>query len=382
MTIIVSNLKKDIRGEEVLLTADVSVEGRKEICVMTQFGTLPSLIDGEARFDAFALMLLAPAMRMQLPLVIEGEVDDLLLFNLQGTVQDLIRITLPETKPISISAVPRLPQKQKSLRVTATAFSGGIDSSYVLLKCRSQSGVPSNLHTDLLLHHDIGAFSERSHYEDSLKHVLTEADRHGLPLAGVRCDMPKWNAPWPFARVHSLCNVAAALSLGNHFTDFVYASGHSISETLRSRPFKKVDVMYHLLFPSLETHEHSFRVFGSCKTRTQKMVELLEDGSLTHSLSVCSRMRRRNPEFLNCGTCGKCLRLIMLAEALGKKEQLRHGFDLDAFERDRSRCELKFLKGATMSSMAESDRQLASHLSQHGYRFPWPIKLWLGRLAA
>jgi hypothetical protein len=382
MTIIVSNLKKDIRGEEVLLTADVSVEGRKEICVMTQFGTLPSLIDGEARFDAFALMLLAPAMRMRLPLVIEGEVDELLLFNLQGTVQELIRLSLQETRTIYVSAAPRLPQKQKTLGITATAFSGGIDSSYVLLKCRSPQGVPSDFRTGLLMHHDVGAFSERSHYEDSLKHVLVEAERYGLPLAGVRCDMPKWNSPWPFIRVHSLCNVAAALSLGDHFTNFLYASGHSISEALQSKSFKKIDVLNHLLFPALETHEHSFRVFGSSKTRTQKMVELLEDGSMTHSLSVCSRMRRRNPEFLNCGTCGKCLRLIMLAEVVGKKEQLREGFDLAAFERERSRCELKLVKGATLSSNAESDRQLTGYLSAHGYHFPWPVKLWLDRLAA
>lgn len=382
MAIIVSNLKKDIRGEKVLLTADINVAGRKETCVMTHFGTLPSLSDGEPRFDAFALMLLAPAMRMGLPLVIEGEVDDLLLFSLQGTVQELIRLTLPETRPISITAVPRLPQQRKALKVTATAFSGGIDSSYVLLKCRSTQGVPSSFRTNLLLHHDVGAFSEKSHYEDSLKHVLTEADRQGLPLAGVNCDMTKWNSPWPFIRVHSLCNVAAALSLGEHFTDFFYASGHSIRETLRSKSFKKIDLLTNLLFPALETNEHTFRVFGSAKTRTQKTIELLEDGSMIHSLSVCSRMRRRNREFLNCGTCGKCLRLIMLAEVVAKKEQLREGFDVDAFDRERLRCEWKLVKGATLSSMAESDRQLARYLSARGYRFSLPVMVWLNRLAA
>ncbi len=321
-------------------------------------------------------------MRMRLPLVIEGEVDELLLFNLQGTVQELIRLSLPETRPISVSAAPRLPQKQKIFGVTATAFSGGIDSSYVLLKCHSPQGVPSGFRTGLLMHHDVGAFSERSHYEDSLKHILGEAERFGLPLAGVRCDMPKWNSPWPFISVHSLCNIAAALSLGNHFTDFIYASGHSIREALRSKSFKKIDVLDHLLLPALGTHEHTFRVFGSSKTRTQKMVELLRDGSMNHSLSVCRRMCRRNPRFLNCGTCGKCLRLIMLAEVLGKKDELRQCFDIDAFERERSRSELKLLRDATRSSTTESDRQLANFLSANGYRFPWAMKLWLNRLAA
>jgi hypothetical protein len=390
MAVVISNLRQDLVDGNFDLVADITFAGRKETAVFSRFGNAPQLLSARPTLDPFAIMMLVPSMLAGERLVIEGEIDAHLLFQMNGIVQDILKAVIPRMSKVSIDAAPHQDiaitrganvagatmdgvAGSTNELPTATGFSGGIDSSYVMSRCFFKRDVPTSMQVGLLMHHNVGAFTSEQHYERSLKQVSHWADKHGLPLVGARCDMSPWFQGTSFLQTHTLRNVAAALSLGHLFSGFLYASGYGIESVLKENR-KDIDSLNTVLLPLLQVRHNYFRLFGSECMRTEKTVRVLSDDLINGSLNVCCRLRRDDCQFLNCGTCIKCSRVIMVAEAMGKTERLEESFDMKAFHGQRNRCMFNFLYSTFRPGGNQSNRVLVRYLLENGFRFPSAIR--------
>jgi hypothetical protein len=391
MAVVISNLRQELVNGNFDLAADITVNGDRKTAVISRFGNAKNLYEAKPLFEPFAVMMLAPAMLAGQPLVIEGEIDEVLLFNLRGIVQEVMGAVVPKATRVPVESDvranapsagrgengPEAPDQAGGSGQTlpvATAFSGGVDSSHVISRCFLKRDVPARMTIGMLMHHHVGAFSNQSHYQQSLNHVQRWADDHGLPLVGARCDMTHWYRGMTFIQTHPMRNVAAAMSLGHLFSEFLYAAAISMRNMLRSKTFSGMDSLCRILFPVLQSRHNSFRLFGDEYDRTEKSMYVLADDAINDSLNVCCRAQKANDHFLNCGTCIKCCRLIMLAEVMGKVERLEKTFDVEAFRKQRGRCTANVLYRTFGPKGAASNRRLVRHLVDNEYPFPAALR--------
>lgn len=393
MAVVISNLRQDSVDGNFDLLADITFNGKKKTAVFTRFGNAPRLFDAQPTLEPFAVMMLAPSMLAGEPLVIEGEIDSHLLFQLNGIIQDILKAVVPKMSKVSVDATAHRVQEMtlgaNATRTTidaavgpknelpaATGFSGGIDSSYVLSRCFFKRDVPKSMHIGLLMHHNVGAFTSQQHYQQSLRQISHWADKHSLPLVGARCDMSPWYQGMTFLQTHTMRNVAAALSLGHLFSGFLYASGYGIKSIL-SQKLKGIDSLSTSLLPLLQVRHNYFRLFGSEYTRSEKSIRVISDDLINGSLNVCCRLSPNDHRFLNCGTCIKCSSVIMIAEVLGKSSRLEKNFNLKAFDDDRNRCLLNLIYSTFRPGGNALNRVLIRYLLHNGYPFPAGIRLML-----
>ena len=371
MTIVVSNVRQEDDGEYFDLVADVEFESRRRPLRMRRFGNHPDLRKGAPHLDPFAVMLLMPAMIRGEDLVLEGSVDENLLYNLSGLVQNVFRIRWPQWSKIQVSADPRVSEVGPSTsRGVAAGFSGGVDSMQLFQHCYLDSQVPDNMRLNLLLHHHVGAHCDSDTlFRESLAHVQNWADRHGLPLVGTICDMDPYYHGMEFLDSSIPRNVAAALSLSHLYHTFLYAGAVRLEGDRRGQLPKATDYLTTMLLPLFGTRHHSMRQIGGEYSRLEKTLQVLRDDRLTDDLHVCARPAAKRTGFLNCGTCGKCVKLLVVAEQIGRLDRLEKLYDLDSFHRRRTRCLTNlFYTGLTRRSV--SSTELVRWLKREHYPFP------------
>lgn len=371
MTIVVSNVRQEDDGRYFDLVADIDFESRRHQLRMRRFGNHPDLRKGAANLDPFAVMLLMPAMIRGEDLVLEGSVDQNLLYNLSGLVQNVFRIRWPQWSKIKVSGEPRVSEVGPPVtRGVAAGFSGGVDSMQLFQHCYLDSEVPDNMRLNLLLHHHVGAHCDSdSLFRESLAHVQDWADRHGLPLVGTICDMDRYYHGTKFADSSIPRNVAAALSLSHLYHTFLYAAAVRLEGDRRGQLPKATDCLTTMLLPLYGSRQHSMRQIGGEYSRMDKTLQVLKDERLTDDLHVCARPAAKRTKFLNCGTCEKCFKLLVVAEQIGRLDRLKKLYDLDSFRRRRTRCLINlFYRGLTRRSV--SSTETLSWLKREDYPFP------------
>lgn len=371
MAIIVRNVRQEDDGEFFDLVADVEFDSRCRPLKMRRFGNHPDLRKAAPSLDPFAVMLLMPAMVRGEELVLEGSVDENLLYSLAGLVQNAFRVKRPRWKKVKVSAEPRVATENPvANRGAAAGFSGGVDSMQLFRHCYLNAEVPGNMRLELLLHHHVGAHADSDLlFRDSLAHVRAWADRHGLPLVGTICDMEPFYKGIKFLHSAIPRNVAAALALNHLFQTFLYASSVRLEGDRKGRLPRVVDNFCSTFLPLFGSRYHYFRSVGAEYTRVEKTLLVLNDDRLIDNLHVCARPASRRNQFLNCGTCEKCVKLLVVAEHIHRIDRLGKLYDLASFRRRRMRCLSNLLyTGVTRRSEASTDT--LRWLKSEGYAFP------------
>lgn len=345
---------------------------------MSRYGNHPGLRERKDNFDPFLVALLVPAMMRGEPLVIEGPVDELLLYNLRGLVQDTVRLMFPEwcRIPVEAEATPSsgLP---KADRGTATGLSGGIDSMHLVHHHLFGRDIPEPLRLRLLMHHHVGAHDDDDDlFEERHGHVQKLADRFGLPLVGVRCSMNGFYQGRRFHENHVLRSVAAAISLDHLFDRFFFASSEEIGREAKVTRFSGISTLEPQLMPLFNTDRVAWTAFGGGNTRLSKIQQVLADDRLRDGLQVCVRGFLKTRKALNCGRCHKCARLLMQAEAVGMLDAVAPTFDMDAYRAGRNYSISRTLRLALKWHPAPNDVQLLRFLAAQNFHFPpWAIPL-------
>lgn len=372
MAIVVRHLESGTDGGEFICTAAVTLDGRERPLTFRRYGNHPDLARRDDTFDAHAVALLVPAMIRGEPLVIEGDIDEMLLVALRGLVQETLRLMAPRWRHVSIDAAPRpAPLITDWSKGAATALSGGIDSMHLIRHRLLDPAVPEPLRVKMFVHHHVGAHDDDDGlFAERYGHARRIADRFGLPLVGTRCELGEAYRGMKY--IHSVTprSVAASLALDHLFTAFHYASTEPIGERPVMGPTDGVSSLDAPLLPLFNTTRVSWFPFGGDTTRLRKTAEVIADDRLCGDLNVCVRGDRRKRAALNCGRCYKCARVLLQAEADGRFNAVAGTFDLDGFRRGRSHSLGRLLRVSLKPSFNPNDVELLQYLADRGYPFP------------
>jgi hypothetical protein len=223
VAVVVRHLESGTDGADVVCKASVTLDGRERPLTFHRYGNHPDLARRTDTFDAHAVALLVPAMIRGEPLVIEGDVDEMLLVALRGLVQATLRLMAPGWRHVPIEATARPAALVTDWsKGAATALSGGIDSMHLIRHRLLDSAVPEPLRVKLFVHHHVGAHDEDDGlFAERYGHARRTADRLGLPLVGVRCALGEAYRGMKFIHSVLVRNVAATLALDHLFTAFL-----------------------------------------------------------------------------------------------------------------------------------------------------------------
>lgn len=283
------------------IAAEIEAEGRiYDVFFRSTYGPL------SANGDPFLVVALLPAMRLGAPIVVEAPILPLLLEHV-STFQDIFSRWFPDFVKSSITvASASLPAASAGEGVGAF-FTGGIDSSYTVLKQRPHL-------THLLFVHGfdlpLGARKMRRLVGDKLAAAAGEL---GVPLVEIETNLRHLldrYADWDW-HSHGTGLGAVALALAPQFRRVHIAA---------SEPYDNLQpYASHALTDPLWGTEHMRVVHdGAERTRWEKAEQVLTQSLVQRHLRVCWHYQDGK---YNCGRCVKCLRVMALVRAMGMVKQ-------------------------------------------------------------
>ncbi|MDC0295655.1 hypothetical protein OAL35_02255, partial [bacterium] len=318
MAIRIENLRQETGNRYSDLIADVTYSGGVRTVAFRRYGAISELNQAEPFGEPFLVMLLMHAMKSGDDLILDGEIDPLLLYELQVTIQSVLCLQFSELKKVSIRAErrPNHPGRKEGAHV-ATGFSGGIDSMQLLDCALFKDELPEELRVSMLMHHNVGSVARNSQFDVNRSHAERCADELGLSFAGASCDVSPFYEGFTFLESHTMRTVAASMSLSPICKRYVYASGTELQVGLPNMCTRVIDAANPVLLPLLSTAQQSFKQFGAECTRLDKILQVMENETLVSKINVCARVSHDNSSLLNCGRCFKCFPVLLVAEALG-----------------------------------------------------------------
>lgn len=251
--------------------------------------------------DAFLPALLLPAMLAGEDLRIEAPVSGQLLSSIVR-IQDILRLWMPGARRIRVEAPAGEAAGGENAAREATFFSGGVDSFHTLLTNRERI-------THLLLVHgfDIPLESEAlfAQARAGVERVGRHFGKTPIPVAtNLRLLFPRID--WEM--YHGSAMAAVGLALGRGFGTVRIPSSFPYGrlQPWGSSPF---------LDPLWSTESTRFLHDGANVGRTAKVLSTVSRCDLAlETLRVCWENRGGR---LNCGTCEKCVRTMLMLHAAG-----------------------------------------------------------------
>lgn len=372
MAIVVRSLESRQADGFFDCTARVTLDGRERPLTFRRYGDHPDLARRTDTLDPFAVALLVPAMLRGEPLVIEGDIDEILLGALRGLVQHTLRVMAPAWRrvPVEAGARPSAPATDWT-KGAAASMSGGIDSMHLVRHRLLDPTVPEPLRIRLLVHHHVGAHGEDDAvFAEQYAHARRVADRLGLPLVGARCPLGEAYRGMRYVHCVTPRNVAASLAIDHLFTAFHYASTEPVGQPPRMSRMCGISMLDAVLLPMFNTTRTVWLPFGGDATRLRKTTEVLDDARLRGDLLVCMRGFRRDRANLNCGRCYKCARVLLQAEADGRLDAVAATFDMDGFRRGKTHSLLRLLRWSLGPRRNVNEIDLLRYLHERRYPFP------------
>lgn len=306
---VVSPPRREHVDGQTRVTVDVSDRAPLWFSVPDQFADL--LGD---RADHALIALLMPAMKVGRDLHIGGTVTDSLLHQANNDLQRLLQMEHHDLLPIRVTAdAASVPAAHAS--GVATASSGGVDSSAVLIEYFHSDDVPESLRVTHLLNNNVGAHGPDG---DELWRVRCEPLRrlaadYGLPFVTVDSNLDAHYPLIGFLESVSMRNAAVAhllsagighLHVGSEIS-YVFARVDDSGEIARLDP---------MLLPLVSTTAVSVSSTSSGLTRVQRTIALIGRPEARY-LDVCTDDDATRVG--NCSKCAKCVRAMLTLEIAG-----------------------------------------------------------------
>jgi hypothetical protein len=361
-----------------LLATIRSSDGEDQI-VFHRHSSVDGLDAFPPRPDAFVVLLLMHAMKTRQDIWVDSPMDPNLLFHLRREIQVVLKLCFPELELVKIEAPTRtLSDAVVPKEYVATGFSGGVDSMQLIHRKLHDESLPSDYVVNMLMHHNVGSVAKPEQYLVNYRHTAQFAADFDLAIAGASYEAGRFFDGYSFLETHTLRTVAATLSLSPIYKRYLFASGTDLKVGLRIFPTRVIDAGNPFLLPLLETLECQFLQFGAECTRLEKMLEILGNQKLLPHVNLCARVSHDNSIFLNCARCFKCFPFLLIAEAVGRLEDLGVNFDLSSFYQHKSRCFTNFFIDALGPKKQQTNRQVAWFLRNHSPALhPWGIRALL-----
>jgi len=274
--------------------------------------------------DAYLIVSLCAAMRLGVKLVVRGYVSERLLSNVRK-IQEIYHCWDRELSIVDVEVDgvrpwnPLSPPRNAGL--TGSAFTGGVDSFYMVLKRLEEISALVYVHgLDLRM----GDHSLRKRVSQSLKQAATRLGKEFWEVETNLRDYSDNYMKWFIACGGALASVGVFLS--GRLSKFTIASGQSYTRLIS-------DGAHPVLFPLFSTDLIDFEVDGCEATRVEKVEAISQNTVVMDTLRVC--WENRDGDY-NCCRCEKCLRTMASLKIVGALEQcktFKHPFDYECIAR-------------------------------------------------
>ena len=284
------------------------------------------------QLDAALVALIVPAMAKGQNVHLAGPISPLLLHNMRMDLMALLQSVIPELKAVQITAdFISEPSTQGALPAVLTGFSGGVDSLTVVAEYLDNPDTFEALRPTHFLFNDVGNHGRRqqdltSDVDHALLRIKASTAHFGLPTICVRSNLDGF-FDTPFEQTHTLRNTSVALLLQGRVRHFLYAS---------TVPFQKIsgaahtDIAYAdpITLPLLSTPAIQCHAAGTAHSRIEKAAIIANRSWAHNALHVCVMQSDKN-----CSQCYKCMKILLVLEALGRIDDFATAFDIGKFQR-------------------------------------------------
>lgn len=251
--------------------------------------------------DAFLVACLLSAMKLKLPIYVDGEISPRLLCNIE-TIQDVFHCWNRNFAKVAVESQPRT-ENASAADGSAAFFSGGVDSFYTAFKQSEQL-------THLVFVHGFDIALDNPELRKKIAGAMREAAATlGKPLIEIETNMRLLTdayVSWPFHQFGAA--MAAIALLLNPVAQQVFIPA--------SESYAHLDPCgSHPLIDPLWSSEYAEIIHdGAEYSRNQKVAVIARHPEILKYLRVCWR----NPDnSYNCGQCEKCIRTMINLETAG-----------------------------------------------------------------
>lgn len=256
--------------------------------------------------DPFLAVALLPAMCLNAPIVVEGAVSPLLLQHID-TIQDIFARWFERLHKTSVRVAGRRRVTVGAQRGVASFYSGGVDSSYTLLKHREEV-------TTLVFVHGFDLPLAKTELRESIAGALRgAANGFGKTMIEVETNLRDlldvyvdWNR-----QACGLSLGAVAQALAPQFSRMYWGS---------TEPYESLHALgtHPLLDPLWGTEDLEIVHDGCEHSRWEKAQAIIDNPVVQRYLRVCWHHEHGR---YNCGLCGGCLRAMAFLRATGMAER-------------------------------------------------------------
>lgn len=328
-------VKDDAQSIDEELWYEVDIEYSNYLC--------PEVCDG------FIIAMLLPAIKFKQNIEVKAPMTANLYYNLVNVVIPLMAQLYGYD--LSIEDCSRFLIVSETINThfhpsaIATGCSLGVDSLTAIKQHMKLSNNGSYKLTHLT-YFNVGAFgsSYDENTEQTLKREKQEvsnfARKLGLPTVIVNSNIHNWYSTFKnFNHSHTLRNMSVVLCMQKLFKNYFYASGYPIEDFKLTKDLAYFET---LLLPQISTHCTSLISANANYSRIEKIKYIGNDQLATQNLYVCLKEQIWNDRhvghleddgFRNCGKCEKCLRTLVILDALGLIDNYNNIFNVDYYNR-------------------------------------------------
>jgi len=259
----------------------------------------------------FAAALLIPSMQRGEDLEIEGAISKELYLGMHKVMKKVLSWNIG-LKPIKIIA-PELTKDTAKPNVTASFFSGGVDSFYSFLKRKNDQKDPVT-HLLLVNGYDIDP-RNKDLWAATLKNIQGVAKAEKANLIEVESNLRSLIDPifsWDYT--HGGCLAAVGLCLRRGLKQVYVPSSCTVEQQIPWGTHLDMDNYW-------STEKLSFIHDGSEASRIDKIAwQIAKSPTALKSLRVCYMNEK---DAFNCGICEKCLRTMINLYVVGALEKAK-----------------------------------------------------------
>ena len=314
--------------------------------------------------DPALIALTIPAMRLGVPLIVEGSVTEDLAFSYPD-LQALYSAS--SDRPTVRAEFERTQATRASASAVAAGFSGGVDSYALLADHHYAAAVPDSLRLTHLLFNNVGSHGGLSAqlWRRRYERLEPVARAIGLPLIAVNSNLDRIPAPgvW-YEQLNSPANASVAHLLAGGLRTWIFASSVDFRRQSVSSAASNSAFVDPIALPLMSTRALSLRPASSRLRRIDKVRRVADIPDAWTSLDVCVSAELVGP--VNCSHCRKCLMTLAALDLIGAEERFCSQFDLEAWRAQR----VHYLARVSLTTYPALVRELNELMAETGYRVP------------
>ena len=372
---IVKNLRKTKKNGWTYLTVDFEVKDiknpfeEKTMWFAVKDENADMLTDDV--YDAFAPILLYLGMHYHQDVHIDGKISPKLYHNLTHYVMKIFDGFSKKTNFVKFTVNGLKVPKKGSTDLVGTSISCGVDSLTTIYDNYIQP-IDSRIKINSLFLLNCGThgdFEDDNTREIWLKRVILNrraADELGLPIFLIDSNLHAFTHKVGETRMGYLAIYCCILSVQRCVRRYLSPSSSSYDDNLRCALTERdIDMAGYceIFMPHLLSTEIFELLIDGCQyTRSDKIIKIHDWPITKKYLNVCITPK---DDATNCSICSKCVRTLLVLDAINKLDDFQEIFDLKAYRKYKGIMKAYFASSNDIQSIA-----LTRFLKEHNVQMP------------